>query len=197
MSDNTDSLKKILLLIQQFTPFMLIWYFILYSIFNNTLSGITMVFGMIFTSFFTMFIGNSIFSQPDIKNSMLSCNFISIKNITGISSIPFSQSIYGFTFAYLLYTILSYNQLFTNIFPLICFLTLIISDIVWLTTNRCFPPINIIFATGFSIILGILWGYTIRLSPNQSMQYTVGMPDNICVLPKTRTYKCNSKPKSE
>ena len=52
MSDNTDSLKKLLLLIQQFTPFMLIWYFILYSIFNNTLSGITMVFGMIFTSFF-------------------------------------------------------------------------------------------------------------------------------------------------
>ncbi len=192
--DSTITVKNGLLMIQQFTPFILVWYFIIYSLMNYSMSGIVVIIGMTFASFTTMLIGKSVLSYPDFSLSSQKCNFISIRHISGISNIPFSQTIYGFTFSYILYTVLLYNQTFTYIFPLICFFALLISDIIWLNQNSCFPTTNILFATAISSVIGVLWGYTIKDTPNKSMQYVVS-PYETCTLPKKRSYKCSPKTK--
>ena len=165
--DNTITVKNGLIMIQQFIPFILVWYFIIYSLMNYTMSGIIVIIGMVFASFTTMLIGKSILPYPDFSISSQKCNFISIRHISGISNIPFSQTIYGFTFSYMLYTVLLYNQIFTYVFPLLCFFVLLVSDIIWLNQNSCFPTNNILFSTIVSRVIGVFWGYTIKNIPNK------------------------------
>lgn len=192
--DSIITVKNGLLMIQQFIPFILVWYFIIYSLMNYTMSGIIVIIGMIFASFTTMLIGKSILHSPDFSLSSQKCNFISIRHISGISNIPFSQTIYGFTFSYMLYTALLYNQIFTYVFPLLCFFVLLVSDIIWLNQNSCFPTNNILFSTIVSSVIGVFWGYTIKNIPNKSMQY-VASPYETCTLPTKRSYKCSPKSK--
>lgn len=181
-------LKTGLILLQQITPFLLIWYFIIYSIINSTMSGVVVIFGMIFSMCFTLLF-SSWMSARDFNKKMLNCNYISINHVSGLSNIPFSQSIYGFTFAYLLYTDIFYKQAFQYFFPLLCFLILIISDMVWLKINSCYPIYNIIITSGLSMVIGILWGHNIANSPNKSMQY-ISSQNNLCEIPSKREFKC-------
>jgi hypothetical protein len=160
------------------------------------MSGIIVIIGMIFASFTTMLIGKSLLTSPDFSQSLQNCNFISVRNISGFSNIPFSQTIYGFTFSYILYTVLVYNQIFTYAFPLLCFFVILISDIIWLNKNSCFPTNNILLSTIISSVIGVLWGYTINNIPNKSMQYIVS-PYETCTLPKQRSYKCSPTSKKK
>ena len=126
-----------------------------------------------------------------IKN-IFNCNYISINHITGISNIPFSQSIYGFTFAYILYTDILYKQAFQYFLPLLCFFILIMSDIIWLSKNSCYPKYNIIITTGLSMFIGILWGQYVSNIPNKSMQY-ISSQNNLCEIPSRRGFKCSTR----
>ena len=152
------------------------------------MSGVVVIFGMLFSMCFTLLF-SSWMSARDLNKKMLNCNYISINHISGLSNVPFSQSIYGFTFAYLLYTDFFYKQAFQYFFPLLCFLILIISDMVWLKINSCYPVYNIIITTGLSMVIGILWGHNIANSPNKSMQY-ISSQNNLCEIPSKREFKC-------
>lgn len=184
-------LKTALILVQQFTPFILIWYFIIYSIINSTMAGIVVILGMIFSICVSMIFGYWL-PQHNPNINMLNCNYISINYISAISNIPFSQSIYGFTFAYLLYTDLLYKQAFQYFLPLLCFLIFIISDIIWLSINSCYPKYNIIITTGLSMFIGLLWGYNIAQISNKSLQY-VSSQNKLCEIPYKREFKCRTR----
>ena len=95
--------------ILKIAPIFIIFYFILDSIMQVNIKGFTFIIGLIFTVVLTTLIGNNIsFLNKEEPNKDF-CFPISINNYINLSNLPLSQSIFGFTFLYLLIPALKYQ----------------------------------------------------------------------------------------
>jgi hypothetical protein len=112
-------------------PFILVSFFALMSIFNQDLKGIVYLVGLIFSCFITIIVGNAVTSISALDeifklNGVVSderCHIFSINGLDNSStlSIPLSQSIFGFTYFYLVYFI-GKNKVVSNNIATILFL---------------------------------------------------------------------------
>jgi len=194
MNDIDNSLTKInkwVDTIIQFVPIILISYFILYSILNNSLSGIVLIIGIAISLLIITFIGNSILSTPTYNKDSI-CNFISINHKTGISNVPFSQIIFGFILSYLLFTIIEYGQGIRNMQSLFIFATVILIDMYQLIKNKCFPIINILFGFACSLLMGGVWGNVLNNPKYKRFQYVIG-EHKLCMMPSEINYSCGAQ----
>jgi hypothetical protein len=173
-----------------FAPFIIISYFILLSIINVDLKGVVYLIGLCVSTILTVFIGNGIVGKSAESSKDVLCNIVTINHIAGISKIPISLIIYCFTFAYILFSAVAINitYLFKLIVPLIGLIVLVISDIIWITTNNCFQQKHILSAIIISMILGLGWGVIINKVNNGSLLLVSG-DSNICTMPKKRQFK--------
>ncbi len=196
IKENIASSYNVIMNLVQLVPIALISYFILHSIMYNSMSGIVLIIGIAISSSIAMFLGNTILSTPTVYKPSSMCNFISINHKTGLSSIPFSQTIFGFTLSYLTFTVIEYGQGIRNLFSLLLFASLIIADINRLIDNKCFPLINIIFGLSCSLIMGAVWGNILNNPKYKPLQYVFGQHE-LCMAPKRRNFKCTSSPESD
>ena len=96
-------------------PFILVCFFTLNSIFNQDFKGLVYLIGLIVSCFITILIDKSGINNylPAFESTSADipgvCNSISIAGVTSISNLPLNQTIFGYTFAYLLYAILAPN----------------------------------------------------------------------------------------
>jgi len=193
MKLNIVNLQSILYVL---APFIIICYFILFSIINKDFKGIVYLIGLLTCTMLTVFIGNGIVGKNDSQSKQHElCSIVTINHIAGISNVPLSLTIYCFTAAYLLYTVTATNYILPNMIPLLFFGILIFGDIVWLASNKCFSSENILAAFIVASTLGIGWGYVINRTQNRSLQYFTG-DDAVCSLPKKTTFKCKRSSKS-
>ena len=108
-------------------PFILVCFFTISSIFNNDLKGIVYLIGMLFTIGITILLGNvsGISSLVEKMSNSEICETISFGH-SSLSALPLSEVIIGFTFVYLLTSMMtvSYSLVSAN-WPTVIFFILL------------------------------------------------------------------------
>jgi hypothetical protein len=172
-------------------PFVLVCFFSLASIFNQDFKGLIYLIGLIFACFGTSMIGKLIKLEPPINDPEI-CNMITIGQMQNVSDLPLGQTVFSYTFAYLLYTIVTYKFVKQNIATIIFFPLLILGDFIWNLKNSC----NSIAQLSLSLLLGagfgLVWALIIDKTNTKNLQYFAGVNNNeVCSKPSKNTFRCN------
>jgi hypothetical protein len=193
-------------------PFVLVCFFSLSSLFNQDFKGLMYLIGLIISCFCTMMSGNllemidaTLLHKPDPRPEM--CNLLTINN-TEISKLPLGQSIFGYTFAYLLFAMItnstvpddqrknswyskSYSLVNQNVPTIIFFTLLIIFDFIWNVQNTCWKWHQLLMALLVGGFFGCIWGSIIDSTKTDSLKYFTGYNNNeVCSKPSKQTFQC-------
>ena len=181
------------------SPFIIVCFFTLASLFNQDFKGLIYLVGLIISCFLSISIGSPISNR---LNGMIGlqrsdepvCKSLITLGNTTISNIPLSQNIFGFTFFYLFYLFgMKKNKyIYQNIPTLIFFPTLIVADAVWNTTYNCATWVDITLSLGLGIAFGMGWAAIIDSTKMTNLQYFNRISGNAeCSRPTKQTFKCN------
>lgn len=174
-------------------PFILVCFFALSSLFNQDFKGLVYLVGLLLSCFFTVMFGNILGLEPPSLESPAICSAITIGGASGLSKLPMGQSIFGYTFAYLLYAILSpENNLVNQNYPtLIFFPVLILFDGWWNVNNSCYSAMQLLVSLIIGGISGVIWGSVIDSTKTDSLKYFPGLKNaEVCSKPSSQTFKC-------
>lgn len=174
-------------------PFIIVCFFSLASIFNQDFKGLVYLVGLLLAYFVTTIIGNILplpqyndLDRPEI------CNSISIGRMGNFSKLPMSQCVFGYTFCYLLWSIISNNFVMQNIPTLVFFPVLILFDIIWNERNSCYTFIQLVTSLVFGSCVGLLWAFIIQSTNSNKLKYFSGSVTNeVCDKPSKSTFRCN------
>jgi hypothetical protein len=126
----------------------------------------------------------------DPENRPEICNMISLGQ-TDISKLPLGQAVFGYTFAYLLYTIIVNDFVNQNIPTLVFFPLVIVFDGLWNIKNSCYTVWQLLASLVFAGFGGWLWAYIIEQTNSTSLQYFAGVNNKeVCSKPSASTFKC-------
>ena len=105
---------------------------------------------------------------------------------------PIAASVYGFTYAYLMFFIEKYNLISHNL-PIVMFFPMVaLADFGYQHYHKCRPKITVnILAFILGALWGINWGDIIGSTGNASLQYFVGGKQNVCSVPSSQNFVCN------
>ena len=173
-------------------PFVLVSFFALSSIFNQDFKGLVYLVGLLCACFINIAVGNVMTflptMDPDARPEI--CNMISLGQ-SDISKLPLGQAVFGYTFAYLLYTILQYNFVNQNIPTLVFFPLLITFDALWNIKNSCYTVWQLLVSLVIAGLFGSFWSYLIDSTNTTSLQYFAGVNNKeVCSKPSATTFKC-------
>jgi len=172
-------------------PFVLVCFFSLSSIFNQDFKGLVYLVGLLFACFINIIIGNVLPLLPPDGEKPEICNMISLGQVGNISLLPLGQAVFGYTFAYLLYTLISYNFVNQNIPTLVFFPVLIVFDLLWNIRNSCYSVWQLLTSLAIAGLFGWFWAYLIDQTNSTSLQYFAGVNNNeVCSKPSASTFKC-------
>jgi len=175
-------------------PFVLVSFFSLSSFLNQDFKGLVYLSGLIFACFGTIIFGNILTFIPKYlpEERPEICNIISINQQGEISKLPLGQTVFGFTFFYLLFPMIINNFIKQNIPTLIFFPVLILFDLVWNVQNTCYTFWQLVASLLIGSAFGILWSYMIGKTNNPSLQYLASSTNNeVCSKPSEQTFRCN------
>jgi len=188
---------NILYMFFRLAPFIIVSYFTLQSIFNQDLKGLIYLIGLLVTSIVVVLLGNILkkFSPPKglmpTDYSKIRCTQLTLGNSQPISVLPLSQTVFGYTLAYLGYFISVNNLQTQNIATFIIFPILIISDIMWSTVNICSSPKYLLISLILSALFGTLWAMIIDSTNSPDLAYMSGISNkDVCSKPTKSLYKC-------
>jgi hypothetical protein len=177
------------------SPFIIVCFFALNSLFNQDFRGIVYLHGLIFACFVSTMIYNAIgsypvFSSGEKKNPI--CTLVSFSKEPTSSVLPIGQNILSFTFFYLFYVIAKHETFNANIVTLVFFPLLIVCDLIWNAVNSCYDIrqllLSLILGGGF----GTLLAWVIDSSGIVSLQYFYSSNSkDQCSVPSKQTFKCN------
>ena len=168
-------------------PFILVCFFTLSSIFNQDFKGFVYLIGLLFACFVSIMIGRGFDSKKDVNEI---CKMITIGG-TELTYLPISQCVFGYTFAYMLFAIIKYNMINSNIVSIIFFVLLIASDMIWNALNSCYSLAELAVALVIGGCTGLIWAYIINKSNATSLQYYAGVNNNeVCDKPSAQTFRC-------
>lgn len=188
--------STLIYLFLRLSPFVLICFFSLLSIFNSDLKGIVYLFGVSFTILANILLGN-LLSFKDNEKADEICNVINLGN-QNFSSLPIGQSIIGFTSSYLISTLFINNNKYKNKSILnnwptiVFFIGLIGSDLYWNNFKQnCYTYAQSITSYLISISIGILWAFIITNMNTPSLQFFPKYKnDEMCERASNKTYEC-------
>ena len=188
---------NILYMFFRLAPFIIVSYFTLQSVFNQDLKGLIYLIGLLITSIVVVLLGNILkkFSPPKglmpTDYSKIRCTQLTLGNSQPISVLPLSQTVFGYTLAYLGYFISINNLQTQNIATFIIFPILIISDIMWSTVNICSSPKYLLISLILSALFGTLWAMIIDSTNSPDLAYMSGISNkDVCSKPTKSLYKC-------
>jgi len=167
-------------------PFILVCFFTLNSIFNQDFKGLVYLIGLLFACFSTIMAGRG-FDQrekPEI------CKMITIGGAE-LTYLPLSQCVFGYTFAYILFAIIKYKLMTSNIISIYFFVILIGSDMYWNSSNKCYSFVELLVGLFIGSAVGFFWAYIIDSSNAKNLQYFAGINNNeVCNVPSAQTFRC-------
>jgi hypothetical protein len=170
-------------------PFIIVCYFSLSSIFNQDIKGLIYLAGLMIACVFGIILGSLFGEMPDNREPV--CNMITIGNNGSFSKIPLGIVMLTYTFAYLLYIIISHSIINSNIPTIILFSFLIAGDIVWSKYNNCYHIANIFVSIIIGGLLGWAWGVVIDSINRPNLLFmNIGSDKTVCSRPKSTLFKC-------
>ena len=120
-------------------PFILVCFFTISSIFNNDIKGIVYLIGLLFTVGMTTILSKflPIFESGNTPDAI--CNLISFGQ-GELSKVPLGEVIIGFTFMYLLVTMITVGQhsdvnLVSSNWPTVVFFSLLMITEIYVNSN--------------------------------------------------------------
>lgn len=191
------SLTNVLQFISTMTPFLLIFFFTLSSIFTgNILKGLLYLFGIVIVSGISRFLQNVIKTEQSHEASPL-CNILPFPftNKTEIGLIytsPYlNSSILGYTLTYVLYPMIL-NKYTTNPSAIVALivLTVINSSVEYI--NKCSNISGIVIGILIGGLIGLIWYFLIINSGNKNLAYFSEIVSNniMCSKPRDQFYQC-------
>ena len=196
------NIVNIIYLFFRLAPFIIVSYFTLQSIFNQDLKGLIYLIGLLVASVVTVMIGNVI-PQPDkslipdqptlSKQQIEKCNYLTLGQGQPVSKLPLSQTVFGYTLAYLSYFIGVNNLTTQNIPTFVIFPLVILDDMVWNVLNSCSTNIMLLTALIIGGLVGVLWAMVIDSTQNANLTYFSGISNkDVCTKPSKSLYKCRA-----
>jgi hypothetical protein len=138
------------------TPFILVCFFVLSSLFSSDIRGLLFLLFLLCNTFIT-FLFSQLFAPehtiPDDKVSI--CNSATIGNNERFSKLPLNINTVAFTFAYLVSLATMTNRVIMIIPTIIFFSLLILAMIAWEITHGCSGLANIVISGTIGTTLGI------------------------------------------
>jgi hypothetical protein len=195
-------------------PFVLVCFFSLSSIFNQDFKGLIYLIGLIVSCFGSIISGSlvdmineNLLIRPPERPEI--CNLFTI-NGAELSRLPLGQTIFGYTFAYLIYAMImnssipddvrngpwysklgSYSLIYQNIPTMIFFSLLIIFDFSWNIQYSCYKWHQLLIALALGAGFGLGWGMVIQSSNTDSLKYFNGYNNKeVCSKPSKQTFRC-------
>ena len=195
------NIVNLLYLFFRLAPFIIVSYFALQSLFNQDLKGLIYLIGLLVASVVTILIAGIlpaedvplILTEGTQKLSRAKCNQLTLGSGQPISKLPLSQTVFGYTLAYLSYFI-SINNLQTQNIPMfIIFPIIILADIFWNVNNGCFTNIYLISSLILGGLVGALWAMIIDSTKQVNLTYFSGISNkDVCSQPSKNMYRCRS-----
>jgi hypothetical protein len=195
---------SIIYLFLRLSPFILVCFFSLASLFNQDFKGLVYLVGLIFTCAISILVGMPLetilkiangYINPAASNSAIKppvCEDMISLGQTNIFRLPIGQTIFGYTFAYLLSIITNpkHNYVKQNIPTLVFFPVIILFDMIWNFRNGCYM-LELPIALGLGFGLGWLWGYIIESSKMTNLLYFNNISGaSECSRPTKSTFTC-------
>lgn len=188
---------NILYMFFRLAPFIIVSYFTLQSIFNQDIKGLIYLIGLLVSTIIIVVLGNILvkFSPPKglmpTDYSKIRCTQLTLGNSQPISVLPLSQTVFGYTLAYLGYFISVNNLQTQNIATFIIFPILIIADIMWSTINLCSSPKYLLISLILGALFGAIWAMIIDSTDTPNLAYMSGITNkDVCSKPSKSLYKC-------
>ena len=186
-------------------PFIIVSYFSLSSIFNQDLKGLIYLVGLLFATFVTIIVGNTLplsytyGSDIEGSNDALRavngvCNMITIGKDGSFSRIPLGISMLTYTLIYLVYIIAINHIEMSNLPTLIILPILILGDIIWNISNDCYKPFGIILSVVCGGLIGWAWAAIVNSFKQPQLFFlNVGGNKTVCHRPSKQLFKCTFK----
>jgi hypothetical protein len=180
-------------------PFILVSFFSLSSILNQDLKGLIYLCGLLLACFVCMMIGNSMSSTFEngsttadmYEETTRVCNLLTLSKSGPISNLPLSQAVFSYTFGYLMYIIIKYKLVNQNLPTLFIFPTLIASDLLWNSYNKCANPYSLFASMVIGGSIGVGWSAVIDSTKLTKLQYFNGLSNKeSCSVPAKQSFKC-------
>ena len=168
------NLFSIIYLAFRLGPFVMVSYFMIYSMFNRDFSSLIFLAGLLMACFIAILIGNSIpMSFLQLKPDSF-CNVIRLGTGEPISKLPLSIVTFVYTFAYFSVPIYKNDTQSENIWFLVLFPVLILFDMIWLYIYGCAGLFTMVAAGAAGIAVALSWGeivYSLDLQVPKSNQH--------------------------
>lgn len=189
------NLIKIIYLFLRISPFIIVSYYTLLSVFNQDLKGLIYLVGLIISCAiivqlnFTSSSGDGFYKSPDCTFGYLGLNDNGAPS--AISTVPLGLFSLCYTLAYITYIVIKNNLEKENI-PFFVILPILIAyQTFWLITNSC----NEMFSIASGIIiggtLGVLWAFIITSAEIPELEILSSLnTKQVCDKPTTQQYRC-------
>jgi hypothetical protein len=179
-------------------PFIIVSYFALQSIFNQDFKGLIYLVGLLMASVTTIVVGNVIPKQDVPALNQAKCNMLTLGANEPLSRLPLSQTVFGYTLAYLSYFIGVNNLQSQNIATFVIFPVIVIADFLWSTSNSCASPEYLLTALIIGGVIGVLWAMIIDSTKIADFTYFSGINNkDVCTKPTRSMYRCRSVNKNK
>jgi hypothetical protein len=198
----------LILLFLRLSPFVILCFFSISSIFNSDLKGVVYLAGVLLAAGISLMSQGFISSKSDNKDDI--CDIISIGSGM-FSNIPLGGTILGFTFMYLLQTMIQTDAEFPGLktternWPTILFFIILIffdlvlnthlftavKNLLNLPLTACYSGIQSAVAYGIGIIAGLIWSTIIYTAKSPELMYFSKYKNNeSCSKVSNKTFKC-------
>lgn len=172
-------------------PFIIVSFFSLASFFNQDFKGVIYLVGLIVTCFITSLFGNILGYEGSQINENSKCNTFELGDMGEFSKLPLGQTVYGFTYAYLMHIIVGNDYVMSNIPTIIFFPLISLFDMSWNISNTCYDAGQLMVSLAIGVGFGLLWSYIIDSSGVTKLQYFNGISGNdVCERPSKTTFRC-------
>ena len=178
-------------LFSSIAPFLLSFFLIMMSMFDNNLKGIIYFLGVVLSSIINIFLMNLIKNERP-PNAPPNCDLIELPFLSQGYNSPSLNSVFiAFTIAYLLIPMLQHNQI--NYMVVGALLSIFIIDAISKISIGCQDMISIILGGVVGFVLGTLWYTLFKSTGNKSLLFFEELVGNTLTCKKAakQNFKCS------
>jgi hypothetical protein len=174
------------------SPFLLGFFLILSSIFNQDLKGFVYLAGVLLSSVINILLKN-IIRSPMASDAEPICSLVKMEIFSdqNFNSPNISSSFLAFTIAYLLLPMFYNNQM--NYIVLVFLIVLFVLDTMTKLANKCTDIMGVSVGALVGFIMGAIW-FSMFLSGGQGklLYFNQEVSNNVvCSKPSNQTFKCS------